>query len=295
MDSYNNKNRITRQTESKGRQTTNSSSVFKQKPLFGNADKLSKKKYNNVTDKSNNNSPETKKVSQTNIALIKHEKVLEKDELVTQLQTAKKSNVTNIKSRLAAYTTLPSHRNDDNDSVISNTLSSSSNDSILTNTYLGSKREVVESKTPEDEKILVKKEDLDNDNKNDKINEDLQNKSPPKINIFVYDEQNNNNSMKDGHFNMLHTYVRDDLFKKIKILADSHLELNGFIMKKCLEKSEYDPSKHGAKFINECRSEIRKTMNSRRGYVKRKITNLMIGKLDVQLLLKYFNVFDFAT
>jgi hypothetical protein len=100
-----------------------------------------------------------------------------------------------------------------------------------------------------------------------------------KINFDNLEEQNNKKGMKDGHYNMLHTYVRDELFKKIKILSDAHLLENGQIMNKCLEQCKYNPNKHDVKFINDCRTEIRITINSRRGYVKRKIKILLQGKL----------------
>lgn len=284
MDTFTNinKNRITRQTESKGRKTNNSSLEFQELPNYNvNGDKLNKKKKNIISDKSNNNSPQTKEVSKKNIESINLLKEFENDMILTQLQTTTKSNITNIKSRLVAYRTMPSQNNNDNNSVNSNTLSSSSSETAHNSTskYLSSNsKEIGDYIISSGQNIKGKKDESDGDFDNDTIDSDrVQIKNTTKFNIFVQDEQNNKNSMKDGHFNFLHTYVRDDLFKKIKILADSHLELNGYIMKKCLEKSEYDSSKHGAKFINECRSEIRKTMNSRRGYVKRKITALMIG------------------
>jgi hypothetical protein len=82
-----------------------------------------------------------------------------------------------------------------------------------------------------------------------------------------------------GHFSMLHAYVRDDLFKRIKILSNDHLETNGEIMKTCLKKINYSEKINGnlLAFANACRAEIRKTMCSRRGYVKRQIGFVLTG------------------
>jgi hypothetical protein len=75
----------------------------------------------------------------------------------------------------------------------------------------------------------------------------------------------------EGHLSILHAYVRDNLFKNIKILAPNHLETTGDIMRECLQLLKYSEAKNGnlTAFTNACRAEIRKTMCSRRGYVKR--------------------------
>jgi hypothetical protein len=83
-----------------------------------------------------------------------------------------------------------------------------------------------------------------------------------------------------GHISVLHAYVRDVLFKKIKIISNDHLETNGEIMTEVLKKLKYSANIHGnfAAFTNACRTEIRKTICSRRGYVKRQIGILLTGK-----------------
>lgn len=83
-----------------------------------------------------------------------------------------------------------------------------------------------------------------------------------------------------GHLSILHAYVRDDLFKNIKILSNSHLETKGDIMQSCLVKLNYSEGNNGnlTAFVNACRTEIRKTMCSRRGYVKRQTGLLLTGK-----------------
>lgn len=83
-----------------------------------------------------------------------------------------------------------------------------------------------------------------------------------------------------GHLSILHAYVRDDLFQNIKILSNHHLETKGEIMQHCIKKLNYTESTDGnlTRFVNACRTEIRKTICSRRGYVKRQIGILMTGK-----------------
>ena len=81
-------------------------------------------------------------------------------------------------------------------------------------------------------------------------------------------------------FSSLHAYVRDTLFKRIKLLSDDHLETNGEIMQKALEHVNYNIHyDNKIKFVNALRMEIRVTMNSRIGYVKRQICINMKGNL----------------
>jgi hypothetical protein len=85
-----------------------------------------------------------------------------------------------------------------------------------------------------------------------------------------------------GHYSLLHAYVRDTLFKRIKILSDEHLDTNGDIMQKCLDQVKYHEAMgNRIKFVNAIRMEIRVTMNSRLGYVKRQVGLIIKGKLLV--------------
>jgi hypothetical protein len=85
-----------------------------------------------------------------------------------------------------------------------------------------------------------------------------------------------------GHLSILHAYVRDDLFQNIKILSNHHLETKGEIMVHCLKKLNFSETRDGnlTRFVNACRAEIRKTICSRRGYVKQQIGILMTGELN---------------
>lgn len=104
-----------------------------------------------------------------------------------------------------------------------------------------------------------------------------------------------------GHLSILHAYIRDDLFRDIKILSSNHLETNGSIMIKCLRKLNVPNGEYDNKiaFINEVRSEIRKTMCSRRGYVKRQIGILLTGKFFYNKFrncqLANIPIFEFST
>ena len=51
-------------------------------------------------------------------------------------------------------------------------------------------------------------------------------KISPKIKFSAIEEQKNEHGMKEGHYNLLHAYIRGELFKRIKILSESHLDLN---------------------------------------------------------------------
>ena len=93
-------------------------------------------------------------------------------------------------------------------------------------------------------------------------------------------ESSSKNIMGIGHYSLLHAYVRDTLFKRIKLLSDDHLETNGEIMQKALEHVNYNVHYgNKIKFVNALRMEIRVTMNSRIGYVKRQIGINMKGNL----------------
>ena len=89
-----------------------------------------------------------------------------------------------------------------------------------------------------------------------------------------------NDILGDGHTEILAAFVREKLFKNIKFLAPNHLESKGGIMQSVLKLLKYSESKNGnlAAFITVCKIEIRKTMCSRRGYVKRKTVDKLSGK-----------------
>ncbi len=70
----------------------------------------------------------------------------------------------------------------------------------------------------------------------------------------------------------LQWWVRNPLFQQIKIIDESHLEANGQIIQDALEKLQIDKSlKNINAYVNEIRRIIKRTMCSRRGYVKHEI------------------------
>jgi uncharacterized protein YjgD (DUF1641 family) len=74
--------------------------------------------------------------------------------------------------------------------------------------------------------------------------------------------------------------VRDDLFKRVKLIEKFHLESNGEIIKSCLAMIKYTKEKGNLQaFINAIRSEVSNTFCARRGYVKRHIMGAMKGKI----------------
>ena len=322
------KDRITRQSEHKGRQTNNSSLVSKQISLYSNIDNIKKRK-NVLSPVKSKNSPQKskgiqvkKKVSESN-----NNKSIKKNTTIVNclnsdgLKTPPVQSITlsSIKSRFKNDQMHQSQNNsdedDDDDDDEASSVSSSDNSkgtstekneapspaaieetkilktlesdgdtsTIIHNkqiNYLKTKLESALSNNPANHPFGFG-EHSDAESESNQINAVIKGNVSKKKNFDNLEEQNNKKGMKDGHFNMLHTYVRDELFKKIKILSDAHLLENGQIMNKCLEQCKYNPKIHDVKFINDCRTEIRITINSRRGYVKRKIKILLQGKLHL--------------
>jgi hypothetical protein len=74
-------------------------------------------------------------------------------------------------------------------------------------------------------------------------------------------------------------FVRNELFKKIKILGNEHLQPDGAIMQEALKRVQFDPEKHNLHaYMQECKKLLKQTMCSRRGYVKKKIGKTLRGK-----------------
>ena len=74
-------------------------------------------------------------------------------------------------------------------------------------------------------------------------------------------------------------YVRNELFKKIKILGNEHLSPDGAIMKEALKKVQFNPQTDNIHaYTQECKKLLKQTMCSRRGYVKKKIGKKLRGK-----------------
>lgn len=299
MDSHQNKDRITRQSEHKGRQTNNSSLVSKQMTLYSNKN-ISKKKKNAPTPvKSiqikNETSTKTSPIQEIVLSSIKSRLAAsqKKQKSITS-ENKSKSEASYDSNKLlpplpVAKTFLEFMNNTTPHDKWPEGKKNCSDDESGSHEIARKVKMIFTPSPNANEKSISSHSDetnISNDIEEEKTVEEsectystyITKKMSPKIKFNVLEEQKNEYGMKEGHYNLLHAYIRGELFKRIKILSESHLDLNGYIMKQCLEKCGYDASIHGTQFINECRMEVRKTMNSRRGYVKRKITHLMEGK-----------------
>lgn len=82
---------------------------------------------------------------------------------------------------------------------------------------------------------------------------------------------------------LLQWYARNPLFKKVKVLDESLLDAKGNIMQEALDRLKIDKqSKNINAYIYEFRQIIKRSISSRRGYVKR-----IIGK---KLICKFFMI-----
>ena len=76
-------------------------------------------------------------------------------------------------------------------------------------------------------------------------------------------------------------FVRNELFQKIKIISERHLQSDGEIIKEALKKVEFQEDKHNFfAYVQECRKLIRQTMCAKRGYVKRKLGSILRGMMN---------------
>jgi hypothetical protein len=108
------------------------------------------------------------------------------------------------------------------------------------------------------------------------------------IKVGVEYKRSEQRILGEGHLCILHAYTRDVLFKKIKILSSSHLESSGVIMTEVCEKLRFSSQLNGNKqaFMNACKSEIRKAICSRRGYVKKQVGKTLTGKFFELKIIK---------
>ena len=79
---------------------------------------------------------------------------------------------------------------------------------------------------------------------------------------------------------LLQWYARHPLFKRVKVLDECHLDAKGSIMQEAFEKIQIDKnSKNLNAYIYEIRQIIKRSLSSRRGYVKRIIGRKLVCKL----------------
>ncbi len=166
---------------------------------------------------------------------------------------------------------------------VNNTNNGSKNDEKEENNIQNQSSEIVDKENSGCGTSNIDSEDEDlSPDKNEESNEQIEKQLylPEKVFSGV---ESNAGILGEGHLSILHAYVRDDLFKNIKILSQSHLETKGEIMKECLKLLKYSEARNGnlTAFANACRTEIRKTMCSRRGYVKRQTGITLSGKIII--------------
>jgi hypothetical protein len=82
--------------------------------------------------------------------------------------------------------------------------------------------------------------------------------------------------------NQLQWYIRNPIFQKIKVIDEGHLDSSGAIIQDCLEKIGINSTSRNLNaYVNECRQIIKRTMSSRRGYVKKRIGLIFKGELYI--------------
>lgn len=86
----------------------------------------------------------------------------------------------------------------------------------------------------------------------------------------------------------LQWYVRNTLFKKVKIIDETLLEASGYIIQEALDTIKIDKSSnHIHAYINDCRRIIKRAMCSRRGYVKHEISVKLKSKYCTKQFILY--------
>jgi hypothetical protein len=90
----------------------------------------------------------------------------------------------------------------------------------------------------------------------------------------------NDSALNPSAKTALQFYVRTSLFSKIKIIGNEHLEFNGPIIREAIQKAGFDAKKDNLNaFVNSCRKLIKRTISSKRSYIKKEIGEMFIGKL----------------
>ena len=101
-------------------------------------------------------------------------------------------------------------------------------------------------------------------------------------NINVLSIKQKQNVLGKGYRSQIHSYARDQLFKRVKILEKSHLEIDGDIIKNCLAKIDSKSILSNKQLVlNSVRTEVTNTINARRGYVKKRVIESLKGMFSV--------------
>ena len=146
--------------------------------------------------------------------------------------------------------------------------------------------------------------DVESENENKDIEEDVANSESENSDSESISTKQNKNSKSNGknsivtpHMkSLLQWYVRNPLFKRVKVLDESHLDAKGTIMQEALDKLKIDrTSRNVNAYINEFRQIIKRSISSRRGYVKRKIGQKFICKflMDDRVIFIESSIFTY--
>lgn len=294
--------RTTRQNDNKKRNTNNSSFDETTSPYYLKDNLMPKKQKNNCNESIlnkiniNNNNNNNNTINSINPGTLKNNKDYTSNKTPDYCQSIE-SNNSNFNRGVIHQTKLFSENEKENCHVTLSDQTKENSNKSIDNRVVPDNCESNANK--ESGKMDMSKNSFDNESKNvayicKSANVSLSNiKESVKVDISKYSFENENtNILGVGHLHLIHLFTRDFLFKKIKILSDHHLERQGLIMNKMMEKLNYSENINGnyIAFTNAVRTEIKKTMCAKRGYVKRQIGLLLKGmkklfqiKFDINL------------
>jgi hypothetical protein len=256
-------NRVTRNIQSKNRKTLNSSYIHNNNVTLNTLKKRKTLQSGNSANNSATNSPnkDIQKIEKLNILPLSiNEKIQEE----------------NIKNKILSY----KKQKLINDNILLET------PKLNLNEKMGQAKNDSDYNTDDEQKNIeqMTDEQMENIFENENDNNTIFINKVIKTNINKEIKKDSNDLLKklvgEGKASQVNAHIRNDEFKKIKMFPREHLDKDSKVIKDCLNIIKYDENKHGNKFhlVNVLKTTIRNTMNSRRGYVKRKIGITMRSK-----------------
>lgn len=144
-----------------------------------------------------------------------------------------------------------------------------------------SNKDEVSTKSSNDNNSVNEENDKDEDSDGEKeIAEDVESDDSQSSASNTKNECNKKETIVSAHVkSSLQWFIRNVIFQKVKIVNDSHLESNGVIMNEIFDKMKIDKnSPNFNAYVNEIRHVIRRSIATRRGYVKSEIGKTMKRK-----------------
>lgn len=144
-----------------------------------------------------------------------------------------------------------------------------------------SKKDEVSTKSSNDNDSVNVENDRDEESDGEKeIEEDVESDdSQPTANDMGKKENKKETIVTPHAKSSLQWFIRNVIFQKVKIVNDSHLESNGVIMNEIFDKMKIDKtSPNFNAYVNEIRHVVRRSISTRRGYVKSEIGKTMKRK-----------------